>query len=230
MKIVIFSDVHGSLNALNKLIETEDFKTADKRIFLGDVVFGCSRPLECLKLIDRYNCECIIGNNDFYIIDHIPDYDLKNFNDEKKVQMCWMNNAIDEAGIKILKSWKKDLTLKLNNKVFYFTHYAYMNDGVTMQDPPDTINFESRNEMFKAIEADYYFFGHEHTSNYFYDDKKHYYCVGTLGLRTPGCYVVVNIENDDIKIAEKYISFDIEEEINLMNKAGYPYAKNKIKI
>ena len=48
MKILVFSDVHGNLNALNALIETKDFKTADKIIFLGDVVFGASRPNECI--------------------------------------------------------------------------------------------------------------------------------------------------------------------------------------
>ena len=226
MKILIFSDVHGSLNALNKLIETKDFQEADKRVFLGDVVFGCSRPLECLKLINKYNCDCVIGNNDFYIIDHIPKYEYEGFDEEKKIQFEWMK----EEGIKILKSWKKEITYKINNKTFHFSHFAYMDDNVTTQDSPDIIDLNGRKSMFEGIDADYFFFGHEHNSTYHHDDKKHYYCVGTLGLRNPSCYVVVNINNDDIKIEEKYIEFDIEEEIRLMDIAGYPYAKNKIKI
>ena len=104
-----------------------------------------------------------------------------------------------------------------------------MEDGITTQDSPTPFNVDGIKEMFKDIDSDYYFFGHEHNSNYFYDDKKHFYCVGTLGLRNPGCYLVVNVD-DKVTIEEKYIEFDIDEEIKLMDKAGYPYAKNKIKI
>jgi predicted phosphodiesterase len=229
MKIVIFSDVHGSLNALNKLIETEDFKTADKRVFLGDVVFGCSRPLECLKLISNYNCDCVIGNNDYYISHDVPNYDFEIFDEQKKIQLSWMRNAIDEEGKNILNSWKNELEFNINNISFHFSHYAYTSDGITTQDPPVPLDLNGRKEMFKNTNNDYYFFGHEHNSNYFYDDKKHFYCVGTLGLRSPGCYVVVSIE-DEVRIEEKYIEFDIDEEIKLMDIAGYPYAKNKIKI
>lgn len=229
MKIVIFSDVHGSLNALNKLIETDDFKSADKRIFLGDVVFGCSRPLECLKLIHKHNCDCVIGNNDFYIIDEVPAYDFEKFSEQKKIQLAWMRNAIDEEGREILKSWKKEFDINVNGITFHFSHYAYMEDGITTQDSPTPFNVDGIKEMFKDTDFDYYFFGHEHNSNYFYDKEKHFYCVGTLGLRNPGCYLVVNVD-DKVTIEEKYIEFDIDEEIKLMDKAGYPYARNKIKI
>lgn len=229
MKILVFSDLHGSLNALKELIKTDDFKYADKRIFLGDVAFGCSRPNECLKLIQQCDCECILGNNDFYITDYIPKSDEKTFNQNKMIQFEWMKKNIGEDGKRILKSWKKEITLKVNDKTLYFSHYAYNpNCDDSIQEKPDIINFDSRFKMFEHIDADYYFLGHEHESNYYHDGNKHFYCVGTLGLKNPGSYVIINCEGNDITIEEKYIKFDIYEEIKLMDEAGYPYDKNKI--
>ena len=87
MKILCFTDLHGSLNSLLALTKTEDFKNADRIIFLGDVVFGCSRPNECIDVINGLKCDCIFGNNDKYIFDHVPKADLTEFDNVKTEQM-----------------------------------------------------------------------------------------------------------------------------------------------
>ena len=132
MKILVFSDLHGSLNALKELIKTYDFKYADKRIFLGDVAFGCSRPIECLKLIQQCDCECILGNNDFYITDYIPKSDEKTFNQNKMIQFEWMKKNIGEDGKKILKSWKKDITLKVGQLLYKKLKQTYPEKQIIM--------------------------------------------------------------------------------------------------
>ena len=67
MKVVVFTDVHGSLNSLKAFMGLEDFKTADKLIFLGDVSLGCSRVDECINLLKNIDCICLLGNNDGYV-------------------------------------------------------------------------------------------------------------------------------------------------------------------
>ena len=54
MKILVFTDVHGNYNSLLALEKTNDFKTSDKIIFLGDVLFGYSRPNDCINFL-KYN-------------------------------------------------------------------------------------------------------------------------------------------------------------------------------
>ena len=83
--------------------------------------------------------------------------------------------------------------------------------------------------MFSNIDADYVFFGHEHKENNFSNSKQHFYCVGTLGLKSPGYYLMIDIQKDKIVVKDKYVIFDINEEIDLMDKAGYPYEKSKIR-
>lgn len=230
MKIVVFTDIHGSFNSLIQLFSTDDFKNADKKIFLGDVVVCCSRPNQCVTLLKNSDCICLLGNNDMYVVDHIPKEDYITFSPSKLKQIDWMKANLSEENKRIISSWPRDYYLPVGNKKLYFTHYAWehFNNDTNVVDTPKIINFSTRKKMFENIDADYIFFGHEHISNYHYDDKKHFFCIGTLGLRNPGCYLLIDIDNENMKIEEKFINFDIKEEINLMDIAGYPYNKKRI--
>ena len=231
MKILVFSDVHGNLSALKALLETTECKTADKVIFLGDACIGCSRPNECIELIDKLDCEKIVGNNDLYVCDHVPHVDMLEFTEEKLEMLKYMQDIVTDKNKQIVLSWKKDLTLELAGKTFYFTHYPweYFDNDANVIDTPAKKNFYTRIKMFAGNKADYIFFGHEHRENHFTDGYKYFYCVGTLGLKSPGYYIVINVDNSLISIDEKCVDFDINYEIDLMDKAGYPYEKSKIK-
>ncbi len=230
MKILVFSDVHASLNCLKALVETEDYKSADKIVFLGDIVMGCSRPNECIEFIKNMDCVCLLGNNDDYICNHVPEVDWLEFDDIKREQYKYMDKLVSEENKKVLRSWNRELYLNVCGKTFYFTHYAWrIYDGeLDIERNPKEICLESRKAMFGNINADYIFFGHEHDLNHFVDNNKMFYCVNTIGLENPGFYLVVNVSDENVCIEEKYVDYDINEEIELMDKAGYPYGKDKI--
>lgn len=228
MKILVFTDVHGNFNALNELTNTEDFKSADKIIFLGDVVIGMIRPNECTELLNNLkNIECLLGNNDSYVVNNIPTDDPE-ITAKKYARLVYMKNLVTEQNKNIIKSWKKDLTLNICGKKFYFSHYPWESDENVIGSPIDK-NLKTRAEMFKHLDADYFIFGHEHTSNYYFDSTKHYYCLGSLGLKYPAPYLTINVNNDEVTIQEKFITPNINEEIDIMDAAGYDYDKNKIK-
>ena len=79
MKIIVYSDVHGNKYALEELTKTDDYKTADKRIFLGDSVSFCAYPNECIEILKKSNDEILMGNHDVYCAFGI-DEEEKNFN------------------------------------------------------------------------------------------------------------------------------------------------------
>ena len=84
-------------------------------------------------------------------------------------------------------------------------------------------------KMFADVDADYIFFGHEHRAYNFSDKNKNFYCLDTFGLKKQGNYLMIRIEDGHLSVEEKSLEFDIAEEIKLMDKAGYPYDKKKIK-
>ena len=227
MKILVFTDVHGNYNALSKLASTSDFKSADRIVFLGDVIIGMIRPNECTQLLSDLNIECLLGNNDSYVVNKIPENDPE-ITPKKHARLLYMKNLVTDENKNIIKNWKKDLTLLFGDKKFYFTHYPWESDENVVQSPKEN-NEKTRSELFKNIDADYYIFGHEHTSSHITYNEKHYYCLGSLGLKYPAPYLIITNEDNSINLEEKYISPNINEEIDLMDKAGYDYNKNKIK-
>ena len=232
MKILVFADVHGSLSALEELKKTNDFQNADIKIFLGDVLIGCSRPNECIEFLKNNNCISILGNNDFYITKYIPKVDIKEFSQKKLEQMEYMKKILTTENKNEVLSWPMNYFLEVDNIKFHFTHYMLEScEGeICVADCPITQpTLKDRQKIYSSVDANYIIFGHEHKSNCFSDESKVYYCLGSLGLRSPGCYLIIEIKDGIVNINEKTITFDINHEIELMDKAGYPYEKHKIK-
>ena len=230
MKILVFSDLHGNLDCLKKVIKTKDFKTADKKIFLGDVAFGCSRPNKCINLLRKHNVINIAGNNDLYISSHIPIADASSFDSSKFAQMQYMEKNISQKNKNFINTWPKQLNITLANKNLYFCHYAWetIDEEESVVDTPQTPNPNFCINSFKNINADYIFFGHEHKEYSFSINEKHYFCLDTIGLKNPGSYFVLYDNNGKININRKSLEHNLIKEKKLMYKAKYPFDKNKI--
>lgn len=64
MRIGIFSDVHGNLDALRSILELYDGLSIDAYACLGDVVGYGPLPDECVTLVRERVRWCVIGNHD----------------------------------------------------------------------------------------------------------------------------------------------------------------------
>ncbi len=229
MKILVFTDIHGSLNALKALKETADFQTADKVIFLGDVVMGCSRPNECIDLLREMDITCILGNNDCYLCCNLSQDEMPHFAHTKSSQFEWMNAHVTQSNKDFVSSWPRSYVIKDEAITFYFTHYPWNKTKTDVIEEPFIKCLYAREKLFKNIKADYYFFGHEHKTSIFSNRKQNFICVGTTGVKNPGSYFMINTM-PVIEIKEKFIEFDIEEEKRLTDLAGYPYNKKKLEV
>lgn len=232
MKILVFSDLHGNLNSLNALLKTEDYREADKTIFLGDVTFGCSRANDCITLLDNENITCILGNNDRYIVyNHIASKDSHTFNEGKHSQMQYMLEHISQENKDIMKSWLMDIEINVYGKTLYFTHYPWLDlDNDPYAAPcPSIHTLDNIKPLFEGITADYIIFGHEHIKYELGDQNTTYYCIDTLGLKEPGDYLVIDCNEERIEFNYKHLDFDMDSEISLIDNAGYPYDKSKIR-
>lgn len=64
MRIIIFSDIHANLEALQAVFADTASMKIDRFICLGDVVGYYADPEACVKLIRERNVLCIQGNHD----------------------------------------------------------------------------------------------------------------------------------------------------------------------
>ncbi len=91
MKIAVFSDIHGNLNALNSVLEHIRKENADLTVFLGDIFQRGKNEIECLELLQESEIVCIKGNCELYIehgVDIDPDVEyLRGYYDEMRKKL-----------------------------------------------------------------------------------------------------------------------------------------------
>ena len=225
MKICVFTDVHGNVDALKMLMKTNDFQQADMRIFLGDVAVMGPFGEECCKLVVESGCIWLLGNHDSYISHGLPA--RLNFSESKKAHQKYIRDRISENYKELMKKLPKKYTISHNGKTLLFVHYLWEDEEMVV-DNPDNPNLEKVEKIFGKLDADYIFFGHEHAFSHFKGNGKEYICVGSLGMKHPGSYSVITLD-DEIKIEHKEIDFDLDKFKNDILSAGYPRAEKYIK-
>lgn len=227
MKICIFTDIHGNLDAFNLLMQTEDFKTADLKICLGDAIVMGPFPNECCEALLHNNCIWLMGNHDSYIGYGLPEEEYKYFKPDKIAHQNYMRNIIKDKYKNIMKNLPKDYSIMIGDKTLYFTHYIWETENKVI-DNPEIPTEENISQIFSHISADYVFYGHEHTFSHLKHNNKEYVCIGSLGMTHPGHYTIIETNEDKIKIEHKTINFDLDKYKSDILKANYPRAKKYV--
>lgn len=230
MKVIIYSDVHGNKYALEKLQNTADYKSADLRIFLGDAVAMCNYPNECLNAIFNSGDIFVQGNHDIYCAYGLPTEEFPYFSEEKRMHQKYMREKTDSALREKIKQQPKDYILTVNGKTFYFTHFIWRTDKLIVDDPDHSgCPTVETAKVFENIKADYIFFGHNHVPADFSCDGKWFTSVGSLGMKHPGNYVVLEIKDNNVSINRKQLNFDVKQLQSDMLEENYPRATTYVK-
>ena len=224
MKICVYSDVHGNIEALNKLMETDDYKNADLRLFLGDAVAMGPCPNECVKSIFESGDKWFMGNHDSYMAYGLPVEEYPFFRGDKKEHQAYMRSLVEDTYKEKIKALSKFEYFTFGNKKFYFTHYMWDNDILISDELKDN-SIKNLNNLFKGVEADYIVFGHEHSPFEVIGNKTSYICVGSLGMKYKGNYVMIDIEGNNVNIQHKQIDYDVKKVKKIMLERDYPRAK-----
>ena len=214
MKIIVFSDIHGNAVAFEKLLKCKDFKTADLKIFLGDILALSPHGNECIELIKNTDIVPLLGNNDSYVVNYFPEEEKKN--KSKVIHIYHVKDIITQDNKKYVQSWEKEISFEFLGKKMLFTHYAWESDENVVKNP-HVPNRKDVMQIFAEKNYDYIIFGHEHTPSIYRKNGKTLVGVGSLGAKYFGNYVLINIK-DRVSIKHKKLNYDIHKvENNLIN-------------
>jgi predicted phosphodiesterase len=98
-KILIFSDVHSNLSALEAVLS--DAGPVDEIWCLGDVVGYGPNPNECIALIRELpNLTCLMGNHDLAAIGTLM---LDAFNTDARKSLLWQREILTEESMEFLR-------------------------------------------------------------------------------------------------------------------------------
>lgn len=149
MRILVISDIHANLNALEAVIE--DAGKFDGTWCLGDLVGYGPDPNECVERIRALpKLECLVGNHDHAAIGLIP---FSRFNNDAQSAATWTMETITQENRDYLRSLQPSLV----NDTFTLAHgsprepiWEYILDA----------QIADRN--FETFETEYCLVGHSH--------------------------------------------------------------------
>jgi predicted phosphodiesterase len=149
MKILILSDIHANITALNSVLE--DASDFDETWCLGDIVGYGPDPNECIERIQALpNLSCIIGNHDAAALGTIS---VESFNMEAKLSILWLKSQLTPSNRAFLGS------LQTQKKI---------NDVLLVHGSPRSPIWEYMldryiaNENFDCFDLNLCFVGHTH--------------------------------------------------------------------
>ncbi len=100
MKILILSDIHANLTALDAVLS--DAGSFDATWCLGDVIGYGPDPNECVALVRELPAlTCLTGNHDAAVLGEI---DVEAFNYEARVGVMWTKRVLNGSNARFLRS------------------------------------------------------------------------------------------------------------------------------
>jgi predicted phosphodiesterase len=101
MRIGIFSDIHGNLEALDTVLKYLKENNIHKYICLGDIVGYGPNPNECVERIRELKCPVVMGNHDYVAIGK---GDVTLFNVTARNAIEWTQGQLTKENLDFLST------------------------------------------------------------------------------------------------------------------------------
>ena len=217
VKLVVFSDVHGNAMALRAMLSSQEFKSADGTIFLGDAVGYYFDELEVITLLQGIpKLLAVQGNHDAYYQKKMSEIERCKL--VQKYGPCYIRNE------KRVTSYLSELPLQgelqVANKSIYFCHGSPMNP-LEGRIYPDT-KIKKQNCV-----ADIVLCGHTHYRMYRNEQGYLFINPGSLGQPRDGngfSYCTLILEEQKVQVNFHTVFIDIKKlEYDCVQRRGTNY-------
>jgi putative phosphoesterase len=214
VKIVIVSDIHGNLAALNALPEQQ----FDALWCIGDLVDYGPNPHEVVEWVRQQATVAVRGNHDHaagFSVDPQCSVSFKKLADET---LCFTREVCTEEDFGYLRSLPVRRDLSANSTRFYIVH-AIPSDPLFGYCPEDSARWK---QEVAGINADVLIVGHTHTPFMRREGNTMILNPGSLGQPKTGrpfaCYAVW----EDGKISLKEYEYPVSETASGVRRMPIP--------
>ena len=173
MRIALISDIHGNLEALNRVLEAISDQKTDRIVCLGDTLGYGPNPAECVDLVAEH-CEwCLLGNHDYGAL-----YEPTNFNAAAEQAAYWTRAQFDAEKDKDVaaKRWEFLGSLRVRTQMddFLCVHGTPRRPINEYLFPDDAINSPVKmKQIFERIPK-HSMSGHTHVPGIFTSEPEFY--------------------------------------------------------
>jgi len=235
MRLMVFSDVHGNLEALQSVLADAAKRNVHRSISLGDLVGYGPHPNKCIELVRNIkNCRCIAGNHDVASLWETSPYGMS---ESAKDAILWTMGKLSDENKKYLAGLPD--RLDLFNMTFVHANPYNPRGWRYVMDRKYALR------SFAATRCRHLFIGHSHrpliiTRKHFFstdlyavsgsqeiavkDKKRRIVNCGSVGQprdKDPrSCYLIFDIGK---QVLEFYrVGYDIEKTTQAICSAGLP--------
>lgn len=149
MRILIISDIHANLSALEAVLRAAG--NVDKVWCLGDIVGYGPDPNECINVVKQLpELKSIVGNHDAAALNRI---DTSSFNPEARSAINWTQKMLSDESVDFLNSLPE---------IEHFDHVLLSHGSPRHPVWEYVLDVNTARINFDYFDTDYCFFGHTH--------------------------------------------------------------------
>ena len=240
MRLMVFSDVHGNLEALQSVLKDAAKRNVHRSICLGDLVGYGPYPNECIELVRNLkNCRCLAGNHDVASLWETSPYGMSK---SAKESILWTMEQLSDDNKKYLAGlpdW-----LDLFNMTFVHANPYNPRGWRYVMDRKYALR------SFAATRCRHLFIGHSHrplsiTRKHFFsidlyavsgsqeiavkDKKRRIFNCGSVGQPRDtdprACYLIFDIRKKTLEFHR--VVYDTEKTAQAIRSANLPLALSR---
>lgn len=222
MRIILMSDIHGNLPALQTVADT--LPEHDRVIVAGDLCLEGAQPAEVLDLLRELGWPAVMGNTDRDIVSP------ENLEEDDLRMVEWTRDQLGEDRLEYLASlpFSIEVTNGEGEKLLV-VHANPLNFDDQLR--PGMSEQELR-PYLEGIDATILAFGHLHIPYVRPVDGVVLVDVSSVGHpkdRDPrSAYTVLTWDNGSRSIATHRVPYDVERTVDTMRRSGMPDAEKEI--
>ena len=163
MRIIVITDVHANLPALQALMEAIRSDGYDALYHTGDAIAIGPQPAECLELLlDIPNAWFVMGNHEAYLLSGLPTPQPSWMSDGEVQHQRWTHALLEPQVRSAIEAWPYSLHHEFKGVRTAFVHYALDTSGHDFVPLVRPVTDAGLDAVFSPLEAQLVFFGHGH--------------------------------------------------------------------
>ncbi|OGO04897.1 MAG: hypothetical protein A2Y73_00955 [Chloroflexi bacterium RBG_13_56_8] len=224
MKIVVITDVHANLPALQAALESIRTEGYDLIFHTGDAIGAGPHPAECLALLlDAPNLQFVMGNHEAYLVDGLPMPQPDWMSDGEVEHHLWTHACLDVQIRSVIAKWPYVLEYEFESVKTTFVHYGLAPSGREFQSISRRATAADWDAMFTAHDTSLIFYGHDHRASDV-EGRARYVNPGSLGCyrQAVARYCVAEFQRGQCSVTHHVVPYDDTELRKAFEERGVP--------
>jgi predicted phosphodiesterase len=210
MRIIIMTDCHANLPALQAALSNIKKTGYDLLIHTGDTIAIGPFPAECVELLmNMPNVRFLKGNHESYFVDGLPHPKPSSMSDGEVEHQHWTHSQLGAEIRATMATWPYSLEIEDSSIKATFIHYPLDESGrdfIPTLIPPIATRWDA---AFSSSDSSIIFCGHDH-SPFDIEGRRRYINPGALGCSRDGIarYCLLEISPTGFTVQHFKASYD----------------------